>query len=212
MRQHEISVAWPAKVVETRGCVVGLDVLDAHSGSSLRRYGHISLLNLVSNSTRCSSTDLLKTPIQVFRLAPRPTSPTTQALSPDAHRPEPTGPHLPRRLAHPRLSRLHIWLQPCRPLPRPKQPHHRRRQQPHHELPVGQLRQRDPAGLSAAEHPAQKSRVMLQRVRSSQRRTPAGRCPPRRCHGLRGAPHGMRPTAHQGWPCAPGRSAPGSQG
>jgi hypothetical protein len=47
MRQHEFSGAWPVEVVETRGCIVGLDVLEAHSGTSLRGYGHISLINLV---------------------------------------------------------------------------------------------------------------------------------------------------------------------
>src|SRR5450759_908140 len=52
MRQHEFSVAWPAEVVETRGCIVGLDVLEAHPGTSLRGYRHVSLLQPCSNSTR----------------------------------------------------------------------------------------------------------------------------------------------------------------
>jgi hypothetical protein len=48
MRQHEFSVSWPAEVFETRGCIVGLDILEAHSSTSLRGDSHISLLNLAS--------------------------------------------------------------------------------------------------------------------------------------------------------------------
>ena len=43
--------------------------------------------------------------------------------------------------------------------------------------PVGELGQRDPAGLPAAEHPVQEARAVLCHLRRSQRRTPAGRCP-----------------------------------
>ena len=77
------------------------------------------------------------------------------------------------------------------------QPHHHRSQQPHPELPVGQLHQRDPAGLPAAEHPVQKPPAIPCQLTSSQRRTPPGRCPPQGSHGPRGAPRGTRPILPQ---------------
>jgi hypothetical protein len=87
-------------------------------------------------------------------------------------------------------------LDPALGLPKP---HHRRRQEPHRERPVGELGKGDPAGRPTAEHPVDKPRAVPCQVRSSQRCIPAGRCPPRRS---------LRPGWCPGWitaRCASGR-------
>jgi hypothetical protein len=63
------------------------------------------------------------------------------------------------------------------------QPHHRRREQPHRERPVGELGQRDPAGRTAS-NPVHIPRAILCQLRRSQGRTPAGRCPIATATGL----------------------------